>query len=226
MKKYIALLFTLIFMCCASLSVFALNTEFTIKAEQIVASPGDTVELKFSFENNPGISLFTLAIDYDQTKLELKQINGNSLMGGSFNCNPSQNFVLWYSSGSDSTFEGTVFNATFFVKEDAAGGQTEVKVSLPNQSDDILNYNGENIPAQIVAGCIDIENTIIYGDANDDGVVNARDYAMLIQYLNGWAVTINTNAADVNKDSAINARDYAMLIQHLNGWNVELQKKY
>ncbi len=60
------------------------------------------------------------------------------------------------------------------------------------------------------------------GDTNGDGNVNARDYAMLIQHLNGWTVTIDIDAADVNDDDTVNARDYAMLIQYLNGWDVKL----
>lgn len=61
------------------------------------------------------------------------------------------------------------------------------------------------------------------GDVNNDGRLNTRDYAMIIQYINGWDVNIDTNCADVNKDGKINTRDYAMIIQYLNGWDVKLQ---
>ncbi len=64
-----------------------------------------------------------------------------------------------------------------------------------------------------------------YGDANGDGNINARDYSMLIQHLNGWSVAIDTDAADVNNDGKVNARDYSMLIQYLNGWSVTLGPK-
>ncbi len=65
---------------------------------------------------------------------------------------------------------------------------------------------------------------LVYGDANGDGAVNARDCALVMQYINDWDVasTINTTAADVNGDSIINARDYAIMIQFINGWEVVL----
>ncbi|MBQ6885302.1 MAG: hypothetical protein IJN56_06165 [Clostridia bacterium] len=63
----------------------------------------------------------------------------------------------------------------------------------------------------------------VSGDLNNDGKINGRDYGMLMQYLNGWDVTINVDAADVNSDGKINGRDYGMLMQYLNGWDVELK---
>ncbi len=80
-----------------------------------------------------------------------------------------------------------------------------------NENDFICNICGEQKEGGVV------------GDTNGDGNVNTRDYAMLIQYLNGWDVVINTYAADVNGDGAVNTRDYAMLIQYLNGWDVILK---
>ena len=67
--------------------------------------------------------------------------------------------------------------------------------------------------------------SVKYGDTNGDGVVNGRDYAVLLQYLNGWPVTLDTKAADINGDNAINGRDYAVLLQYLNGWPVTLGPK-
>lgn len=62
------------------------------------------------------------------------------------------------------------------------------------------------------------------GDTDGDGVINVRDCAKLLQYINGWAdVTINAENADVNADGKINTRDYVLLIRYLNGWDVELK---
>lgn len=65
----------------------------------------------------------------------------------------------------------------------------------------------------------EVENNL-YGDVNDDGKVNTKDYALLQQYLNGWDVTINQEYADVNCDGKINVKDYALLEQYLNGWDI------
>lgn len=67
-------------------------------------------------------------------------------------------------------------------------------------------------------------NIFVGWDADSYGVVDNKDLAMLMQYLNGYEyLDINLDAADVNADGAINNRDYALLMQYLNGWDVELQ---
>ena len=61
------------------------------------------------------------------------------------------------------------------------------------------------------------------GDVNEDGKVNIRDLGLVQQSLNGWSVTLNTDAADVNEDGKINIRDLGLIQQYLNGWDVELK---
>lgn len=68
-------------------------------------------------------------------------------------------------------------------------------------------------------------DNVEYGDANGDGKINGRDYAMLIQHINGANVNITLKNADVNVDGKINGRDYALLIQFINGWDVTLGPK-
>lgn len=58
------------------------------------------------------------------------------------------------------------------------------------------------------------------GDINDDGIKNNKDLALLIQYINGWNVTINKENADTNFDGKINNKDYALLMQYINGWEI------
>ncbi|MBQ6885179.1 MAG: dockerin type I repeat-containing protein [Clostridia bacterium] len=62
-----------------------------------------------------------------------------------------------------------------------------------------------------------------YGDANGDGSINGKDYALVLQSINGWDVTIDTSVADVNDDGKLNGKDYALLLQFINGWDVELK---
>ena len=54
------------------------------------------------------------------------------------------------------------------------------------------------------------------GDANGDNKTNNRDLGLLQQYLNGWDVVLDTDAADVYADGCINNRDLAMLQRLLN----------
>ncbi len=54
------------------------------------------------------------------------------------------------------------------------------------------------------------------GDVNGDGKVNNRDLGLLQKYLNGSAVTIDTDAADLYDDGKINNRDLGLLQKKLN----------
>lgn len=61
------------------------------------------------------------------------------------------------------------------------------------------------------------------GDSNNDGKIDNKDYAILMQYLNGWNVSVVKDSSDVNADGSIDNKDYALLMQYLNGWDVILK---
>ncbi len=62
---------------------------------------------------------------------------------------------------------------------------------------------------------------ILYGDVNDDGVVNSYDRFILTRYLacmKGYR-TINMLAADVNLDGKVSPEDRMILARFLSGWS-------
>ena len=56
------------------------------------------------------------------------------------------------------------------------------------------------------------------GDIKGDGVANNKDIALLMQFVNGWNVEINTECADLNKDGKLNNKDYVLLMRYIIGW--------
>ncbi len=74
--------------------------------------------------------------------------------------------------------------------------------------------------------CGTLRNVMMAGDSNNDGAIDNKDYALLMQYLNGWDVNIIEENSDVNADGAIDNKDYALLMQYLNGWDVVLKSNY
>lgn len=58
---------------------------------------------------------------------------------------------------------------------------------------------------------------ILYGDANNDGKVNNRDSARILQYVEGWDVSINKENADVNLDGKITKEDSEIILNYLTG---------
>ncbi len=53
------------------------------------------------------------------------------------------------------------------------------------------------------------------GDVNNDGTINAIDYALLKKYLIDQSISINTSNADMNFDRVIDALDLAALKKFL-----------
>ena len=65
----------------------------------------------------------------------------------------------------------------------------------------------------------DETHTIIYGDVNSDGKVNAQDRVYLTRYIARWdGYDINPLTSDVNCDEKINAQDRLILARHLARW--------
>ena len=119
---------------------------------------------------------------------------------------------IWY-AGSEEDFKTLVIDKNNDELEDAVWhfdscgiGQTHV---YDNDVDADCNVCGKS------------RYDFVVGDANGDGNINGRDYAMILQYINGWEVQINQKGADVNGDGNINGRDYAMLLQYINGWDIK-----
>ncbi len=81
-------------------------------------------------------------------------------------------------------------------------------------------YDGDNDADCNVCG--EVRYEVLLGDANNDGKINGRDYAIILQHINGWDVDMNILSADVNGDEKINGRDYAMILQYINGWDVKI----
>lgn len=194
----------------------------------VETAAGETVVVPVSITKNPGIVSLKLAVTYDSDVLELVSVEGGdfgSIDGEvpSLSFGPVDNipFIInWNDALSleNNTDTGVVANLTFQVKEDAEGS-TEIAVSY--NANDVFDFDLDNVAFVCNAGSVTVKNHIP-GDVNNDGNINIRDLGMLQQYLNGWDVIINEDAANVNGDANINIRDLGILQQYLNGWDVEL----
>lgn len=65
----------------------------------------------------------------------------------------------------------------------------------------------------------------LYGDANNDNAVNAKDSLLLRKYISNYLVEINLAKADVNVDGIANSKDSLLLKKHLANWDVKLGEK-
>ena len=62
------------------------------------------------------------------------------------------------------------------------------------------------------------------GNVNGDGNINLADLGLLQQYLAGWTVTIDEEAADVTGDGEVNSEDLALLQKYFAGWHVKFKR--
>ena len=84
-------------------------------------------------------------------------------------------------------------------------------------SDYLFSFNVDDLTFK-VEKIEEPQVTPLYGDVNDDGVVNISDVTLLIDYvLNNGAILINEVNSDMNSDHVINITDITSLIDYILG---------
>lgn len=216
MKRIISFIicFVLLIVSWSSVLLTSASQVPTIYFENVSANKGENVTLDLCIENNTGIAGLLISLKYDSDVFTLTSAENGTLFSG---FTTGKNFAWDHSSNV--TQNGTLASFCFDIDDAATSGEYEIEVIVRSCIDEELS----DVAYSVSNGIIRVENSRTPGDANSDGKVNGRDYAMLLQCLNGWDVTIDTSAADVNGDGKLNGRDYALLLQHLNGWDVELK---
>ena len=105
----------------------------TFTVEGAGVKPGDTFTVAMRTENNPGIISYRLALDYDNTVLELIEATEQDFEGTTFGPIEKDPFViLWVDAvHPDNATNGVVANLTFRVRDDASlGSCTTRTISL------------------------------------------------------------------------------------------------
>lgn len=83
-----------------------------------------------------------------------------------------------------------------------------------------VKRNDYYIPTTIQELFPNYKSGVLYGDVNDDGIVNAEDRRILNKYLQQQSgIAINEDAADVNCDGKINSSDVVVLSRHFANWD-------
>jgi hypothetical protein len=198
-----------------------------------IARKDDTFTIDVGINNNPGITFIQFRFEFDNTMLELinvQSIGGSVLEGFSFggmnamtieNANTNGfGLVSWQEGMIDSNNNGMILRLTFKALET---GNADISVMLGGTSNNNANnVNEERIPFAPSGKSISVIDVLI-GDINGDGEIDGLDITRLIQYVNGWPVSISSLiAADVNGDGEIDGLDITRLIQFVNGWSVTL----
>ncbi|MBQ6950547.1 MAG: peptidoglycan DD-metalloendopeptidase family protein [Clostridia bacterium] len=82
---------------------------------------------------------------------------------------------------------------------------------------------GEDTMLSSVEKLIQLSSGRTPGDANEDGTVGWADLILMLKYVSGWSVSLNTANADVTADGSVGWTDLILLLKYVSGWNVELK---
>ena len=129
--------------------------------------------------------------------------------------NPALNYQQYYSVRQQKRTCGIVSVSEHFKAWEALG----MKLGNFNEIDFYVEGYDSSGKADVTKLSIDIEPyPTLLGDVNEDGNVNAVDFAILRQYLLG-KVSFVSATADLNQDDSIDSIDFGMLRNHLLGIN-------
>ncbi len=234
MKKFLTIILCMIFIfTIVCFSANASQIQPTITVKDAVGTSGKNIDVQISIADNPGILAMAFCIGYDNTVLEYTGYTKGYLTNYNVMDHNDKGIVSFVSvEEKDISLNGTIITLKFKIKDTAALGEYPITI-LNNNPDkygaelhnSFADSNEQFIVPIVKNGVVTVVDKIptMTGDVNDDGAIDNKDYALLMQYLNGWSVQIVTENADVNGDGAIDNKDYALLMQYLNGWDVELK---
>ena len=191
---------------------------------------GKTVDVTLYLQNNPGIASMKLKIHYDSSVLTLVEVLDGGILGESVHKPQlvSPYTLNWVNDLATENFtgDGLLVTLRFAIAEDAPEGVYGITATYDASASDIMDKDLCDVAMEIVNGSVDVAD-VLPGDVNRDGVVNARDRAILTRYLADWeGYEIDPRGADVNEDGVVDARDRAILARYLGDWEEYSQLPY
>ncbi len=149
-KKFLSILLCVaVLATCTVLQALAFSPTYdpsadtnppTFALSKAQGAPGDTVKLELSLLNNPGIGGWKVKLNYDESALELINIDANGAFSGAFP-NVEKAVVGWPSAVNDNT-NGTMAIFEFKIKDSAKG---DYNIEVVYDSKDVYSYSPVDI---------------------------------------------------------------------------------
>lgn len=140
-------------------TAYAVNHgKVTIESKNVNA--GDSFDVEVSIAEHSGFANFQLAVEYDNSMLELTAINKGAVLAGSFTKNPSKG-ILIFAGEEDITGDGVLATLTFKAKE-SASGTTSVTLKPTSPAPALKEYGFANVddspvPVTFIPGTITVK---------------------------------------------------------------------
>ena len=214
MKKRIAILLAALMVVALPVTVAAEMTTCTVTADSVAALSGQTVTVAIRIEDNPGFTNYSISLDYDQTQLTLKSIDGTSAAA----VNVESGLVV-SASAEPVKEDGILFTATFEIVEDFTGEAAVTPVVHYIRNNEAVFSIFEEIHAAVQPGAV---TCILAGDVNGDGIVEYNDVMLAYRaYLGEAELTADQLAAvDRNGNGAVEEAEYQAIYQIYIGGSV------
>lgn len=223
------------------------ESKFNVTISDASGIVGDTVSVKISIANNPGIWGGNMYIKYDPKVLSpvvneeaideehtascvalMKSeifSRDNFLLSLPKASGDYEIISLLYTNGAaieNTTANGILAELMFSIVPGAPLGESAI-VFTNYDSYPFCNVDEQPVEATYKSGVITVnEPEYEYGDANNDGKISLLDLILLRKYLAKWNVTIDLTAADCNGDGKISLLDLIALRKYLAHWNIVL----
>ena len=194
-----------------------------IVVNSVKTTAGSTIEIRLEIKNNPGIISFRNTIQYDESVMNLINVENQELLAGYTQPSPtiSSPYTLRWSDSlatENNENNGVLAILTFEIKEGSETGEYNILVAY----EESRNKDGEEI---VFADCEATVTVVDYvsGDSDGDGEVTDWDAILVERYLAGWGdIDIVLTVADVDGDGEVTDWDAILLQRYLAGWAVSL----
>lgn len=163
MKRLLAIVLTALLSLSVFVPAYADNSP-AITVGSVAAKAGDTVTLKLTVSNNPGVGAMTLTLKYDTEALTLTGVKNGSL----FESMESGLNLVFYSS-SDVTANGTLATVTFKISGSASGSYP-IKLIVR----ETCNAAYEDVGFSSVSGMINVQNDRVFSVRVNGETKNAK----------------------------------------------------
>ena len=221
MKKLISILLSLLIVIVTIIPVSS-ATEPSFEVGTASGKPGDTIEVKVSINNNPGITAFSLNVKYSSSELTLIDIIDCSLFNESLTHSPLSKTPItlsWYSKNSQNIKKNGAFaKLKFKIKN---GAKTSA-LSISYDSDNVFDSNFNNKKFKTINGKVTVNGSSTkyqLGDVNRDGKITKSD-SDLIQRSLAEIIKLDNeqkSLADVSKNNSLSILDATLIQKYYAG---------
>lgn len=223
MKKFTGILLAAVLSLMLPLTVAAAAlTGCTVTADSVAGTPGGTVTVAISIQDNPGFTNFSMSLDYDREHLTLKSIethDGSSpyLCGSAVSVNEAwtgeEGWGYIVSASPDAVKgDGILFTATFEIAADFTGEAHVTPVVRYIRNNEAVFSVFEELRAEITSGGV---ISALTGDVNGDGIIEYNDVMLAYKaFLGETALTSEQLAiVDANGNGTVDAEEYQAIYQ-------------